>query len=97
VVTLDPGLAAIAAAAIAAASAGVGATIAHLLEGRRIGAADRRQQARDRAERLRRMELMRIDHTRREVERTRFQVIAMRSGESAVIRSLTYSNAVICG
>ena len=28
---------------------------------------------------------MRIDHTRRELERGRFQVIAMRSGESAVI------------
>jgi hypothetical protein len=84
-VTIDPGMAAIGAAAIAAISGGIGAVVAYVLEGRRIASADRRQEALDRAERVRRMELLRIDHTRREVERTRHQVMAMRSGESAVI------------
>lgn len=55
--TIDPGLAVIGAAAIAALAAGVGAVIAYLLEGHRVAAAERRQDARDRAKRLRRLEV----------------------------------------
>lgn len=86
--TVDPGIAAIAVAAIALFGAGVGALASYFLDGRRNAAAERRQEARERRARIREHDLRGIDHTRRQVERVRIALIAVRSGKAGDLEEL---------
>lgn len=80
--TIDPGVVAIAVVAITVVSGAAGAIIQ-----RRFAANDRREaeaalEARERRGRIRDHELKRIDHTRRQLEQTRFSVLAVLAGAS---------------